>query len=67
MVKLAGLIIVLFTSTLSFALPARDGDFECTPIEKARKYETDFTIDVASFGGRELCNSNVDTDRKSVV
>lgn len=63
MSKLVGLVVVLFTSTLSFALPARDTDFECTPIEKARKYETDFRIDVASFGGRELCNSNVDTKK----
>ncbi len=41
-------------------LPYLDGDFGCFEKSIADKYVKDFKINVASFGGPELCNTHVD-------
>jgi hypothetical protein len=44
-------------------LPYADKDFACTPLAKADKYLRDFKVDLTSFGGKELCNADVDTKK----
>lgn len=44
-------------------MPYEDGQFPCISQEKAQKYVNDFSIDVQSFGGLELCQSRVDTKK----
>lgn len=58
----ASLVLV---SSLSFAqtLPVQDGDFDCLSREDAERYVKDFSIDVASFGGWELCQAGKDTKK----
>lgn len=54
----------LFVTALWAApLPVYDGDFACTDPKKAESYIRDFNIDVASFGGLELCKPERDTKR----
>ena len=45
------------------ALPVQDADFGCTPAATADRYLRDFGVDVASFGGRELCDPARDTKK----
>lgn len=63
-------ILSVLVSQLAFAqlvnattLPAFDKDFACTDAKIAEQMISDFQIDVTSFGGLELCNSNVDTKK----
>ncbi|MGE3262228.1 MAG: hypothetical protein AB7K68_10655 [Bacteriovoracia bacterium] len=51
-------LFVLLLSTNAFAadLPFKDGDFGCFDRAKADRYVSDYHIDVASFGGLELCD-----------
>jgi hypothetical protein len=44
-------------------MPYLDTDFGCTERADAERYVQDFNIDVQSFGGMELCNSQVDTKK----
>jgi hypothetical protein len=44
-------------------LPYKDGDFGCVSQQDAQRYTNDFGIDVDSFGGTELCNSQIDTKK----
>lgn len=44
-------------------LPYLDPDFPCTAAADADRYIGDFAIDIQSFGGLELCNSNVDSKK----
>ena len=44
-------------------LPYKDTDFACISQADADKYARDFGIDVASFGGMELCNPAKDTKK----
>lgn len=44
-------------------LPAFDKDFPCIEAPLADKIISDFRINVQSFGGKELCNSSVDTKK----
>lgn len=41
-------------------MPYEDNQFACAPQDVATRYTQDFKINVAGFGGNELCNSNVD-------
>ncbi len=44
-------------------MPYLDQEFTCITAVEADKYTEDFGIDVASFGGKELCNADVDTKK----
>jgi hypothetical protein len=61
--------IVLAGTTLSVAtasadpLAYNDTDFGCTPQTQADQYIRDFSVNTESFGGEELCNSQVDTKK----
>jgi hypothetical protein len=44
-------------------IPYQDPEFSCTLAADANRYVADFGIDVKSFGGLELCNSNVETKK----
>lgn len=44
-------------------MPYADQDFACITQQQAQKYASDFQVDVSSFGGTELCNSNVDSKK----
>lgn len=56
------LFLVIFGSVFSQAqeMPYLDEQFKCTSTEEAQKMVKDFKVDVKSFGGMELCNSQVD-------
>ncbi len=41
-------------------IPHDDQNFPCISDSQAQKYIKDFGIDIASFGGQELCNANID-------
>lgn len=60
-------VLILLSSTLSFAeikeMPYLDKDFSCVSNTEADKYIHDFGIDVNSFGGKELCDSAIDTKK----
>jgi hypothetical protein len=66
---LSGLLRGLFLSLLATGavkaadLPYNDGDFSCIDPARADRYARDFSVDVASFGGMELCDSKVDTKK----
>lgn len=58
--------ILFMTSTWSYGaleLPYLDSQFPCFDAKQAQAFVRDFSIDVASFGGLELCNSQVDTKK----
>lgn len=57
--------VVLLASSSAFAtdIPFKDGDFTCITQAKAQKYASEFNIDLASFGGLELCDSKVDSKK----
>lgn len=44
-------------------LPYQDGEFGCFSASEANRYISDFSIDVESFGGLELCNGAKDTKK----
>jgi hypothetical protein len=44
-------------------LPYRDGDFGCFSQADAQRYLNDFSVDVQSFGGLELCDNTKDTKK----
>jgi hypothetical protein len=44
-------------------LPYLDSQFQCISAQQANKFVDDFSIDAASFGGVELCNSQIDTKK----
>jgi hypothetical protein len=56
------LLAALFGALPAFAqdLPHLDEDMGCLPAASADKYIRDFRIDIASFGGRELCDTGSD-------
>ena len=58
------IIPMLFSLNLSAQdMPYLDTAFACTDPADAERYIRDFNIDVPSFGGMELCNSQVDTKK----
>lgn len=50
-------------SAWSQNMPYADQDFSCVSQADADRYVRDFNIDVNSFGGKELCDSKVDTKK----
>ncbi len=61
--KLLLLFLVVCFPAMAADLPHEDPNFGCFSEEKARQYVRDFSIDVESFGGLELCDSRVDTKK----
>ena len=57
------LILVKINSGAAQEIPYQDGSFSCITQADANRYTADFKIDVASFGGPELCNADVDTKK----
>jgi hypothetical protein len=57
------LLLVNCNSVWAQEIPYRDSEFGCTLAVDARRYVAEFRIDVKSFGGLELCNSNVETKK----
>ncbi len=60
--------ILFFTSVFAIAdlpkeIPYKDIGFECLTDAEANKYIKDFNINTASFGGVELCHSEIDTKK----
>lgn len=41
-------------------VPYQDKDFPCITEAQAQRYAKDFNVDIQSFGGKELCNANID-------
>lgn len=60
---IGSLLIANLAHSETADLPYQDGSFSCITSAEAEKYIQDFSIDVSSFGGKELCNSNVDTKK----
>ena len=56
---------LLLTHTLSYAdqLPYANDTFGCFSEKDANKYIQDFSVDVGSFGGLELCDNSKDTKK----
>lgn len=58
---------ILFTLLAQFAVAAPmehdDSKFGCISQDKANRYIRDYNIDTRSFGGIELCNSDIDTKK----
>lgn len=72
LLRSSGIGALLFTLFLPFQpvaqamradLPVADEDFACIPQTRAQSYVQGFNIDVASFGGLELCDSKIDTKK----
>lgn len=59
------LLALLFSGSavLAQTMPYQDAEFGCIDVAQAQRYVQDFKIDVASFGGMELCNPQVDTKK----
>lgn len=55
--------LVSSAEDLSQNIPYKDTDFACISASEADKYINDFNINTNSFGGKELCNSEVDTKK----
>lgn len=60
---LLGVVVAMGLTARAADLPYSDQDFACITQQQAQKYSDDFSIDTDSFGGVELCNSNVDTKK----
>jgi hypothetical protein len=65
--RLLVLIGIFSASSGSFAqpsdIPSLDENFGCSLKEKFDQYVRDFSVDIDSFGGPELCNSKADTKK----
>ncbi len=57
------LFLSIFYAISALALPVFDNEFDCTEKSKADQYVSDFKINTKSFGGIELCNSQIDTKK----
>jgi hypothetical protein len=58
-------VLLLFVTSVASAesLGHVDPDFGCVTQALADKYVQDFSIDVKTFGGLELCNNQVDSKK----
>jgi hypothetical protein len=54
---------LLSYGSLVHSLPAFDNEFNCTESSRAEHFVRDFKIDIQSFGGKELCNSAIDSKK----
>ena len=57
------LILAVITAANAAELPYQDPEFQCITQGEASRYIADFGIDTESFGGVELCNSQVETKK----
>jgi hypothetical protein len=57
------ILLVCYNTAWAQDIPYQDPEFSCTLAADANRYVADFGIDVKSFGGLELCNSNVETKK----
>lgn len=59
------MLLTLIISGMVWAqeLPYKDTDFACTDQATAQKYVREYRIDTDSFGGLELCDSQIDTKK----
>ncbi len=57
------LVLTVLTAANAADMPYQDPEFQCISQAEAQRYISDFGIDSASFGGIELCNSNVETKK----
>jgi len=57
------LSVFTWTGVQAAQLPGDDKDFSCLDKAQAEQLVRDFNINVSSFGGLELCDSNVDTKK----
>lgn len=55
--------IIFSTAIAAENIPANDNEFTCTLNEKAEQYIRDFNIDYKSFGGKELCQFQIDSKK----
>jgi hypothetical protein len=65
-IALLSVLFLTVFSSLSFAQPGDlfdDPSFGCVENSLAQRYVQEFRIDVASFGGLELCNNSSDTKK----
>jgi len=60
---LGALAFVAIEAIAATPMPYADQDFACITQQQADKYTRDFEVDVDSFGGLELCDSNVDSKK----
>jgi hypothetical protein len=56
-------VAIASTSAFGSGLPYKDGDFGCFTQTDADRYVSDFSVDVESFGGMELCDGSKDTKK----
>ncbi len=61
--RLLGGLLALAISSAASALPVFDTEFGCLDATTANRYVSDFRIDSDSFGGLELCNSQIDSKK----
>lgn len=57
------LLLVILTAASAADMPYQDPEFSCVSEAEAKRYISDFSIDAESFGGIELCDSNVETKK----
>lgn len=60
---LSVLALSIFASAFAADLPHLDKDFACFDAKQAARYVDDFSVDVESFGGLELCDGSRDTKK----
>ncbi|RZA07315.1 MAG: hypothetical protein EOP11_08045 [Proteobacteria bacterium] len=56
-------LLFSFSPALAADLPHLDKDFTCLDAKQAARYVDDFSIDVGSFGGLDLCDNARDTKK----
>lgn len=56
-------LLLISSSAFAGGLPYKDGDFGCFTQADADRYVSDFSVDVESFGGMELCDGGKDTKK----
>ncbi len=57
------LVLTILSAANAADMPYQDTEFSCISETEANRYVSDFGIDAQSFGGVELCNSNVETKK----
>ena len=57
------LLLTIISVANAVDMPYQDPEFACISEAEANRYVSDFGIDAKSFGGIELCNSNVETKK----
>src|SRR5689334_7598900 len=58
-----GLLVSFGLQAGAANLPVFDKDFSCIDAGEASRYITELSVDAASFGGVELCDPKVDSEK----